>query len=356
MGGLLGALLLGVNRFQRRHYPDSAALQAASITYHFDFTRSFRFFVAVQGAYVLVACVTGAMYAASAVWGESLGLSFLWFIGGIGGSGLMVIVAGGAGLDLMTQLDSNGTPQKKGSAMSRYMKRKLWLILLGGLGVGALGVAFTNLPSLEALQRFAIGVLGVGQIVAYCWGWRKLVEPELKVPKIPKRKGKISLPALMVFNLPFLFVSGGMLCVLATIMFGISWKFLWLGLPLGTIIALGLSHIARIFAAEVRKWHIILRAAGIFMLGYYLLPDKRYIIAWSLIFMGVVGVYFEERSKSTATGEDHGWMLILPEHRGDYQPVINPTRDGLDVRWFQFGLVSLLGLGLLVSAIGFIWG
>ena len=49
-------------------------------------------------------------------------------------------------------------------------------------------------------------------------------------------------------------------------------------------------------------------------------------------------------------------MLILPEHRGDYQPVINPTRDGLDVRWFQFGLVSLLGLGLLVSAIGLFGG
>ena len=356
MGGLLGALLLGVNRFQRRHYPDSAALQAASITYHFDFTRSFRSFVAVQGAYVLVACVTGAMYAASAVWGESLGLSFLWFIGGIAVSGLMVIVAGGAGLDLMTQLDSNGTPQKKGSAMSRYMKRKLWLILLGGLGVGALGVAFTNLPSLEALQRFAIGVLGVGQIVAYCWGWRKLVKPELKVPKIPKRKGKISLPALMVFNLPFLFVSGGMLCVLATIMFGISWKFLWLGLPLGIIIALGFSHIARIFAAEVRIWHIYLRAAGIFMLGCYLLPQLEHIITWILTWVGFGGLYLQRRSESTAIGEDYGWMLILPEHRGDYQPVINPTRDGLDVRWLQFGLVSLLGLGMLVSAIGFIWG
>ena len=356
MGGLLGALLLGVNRFQRRHYPDPATLRAASVTYHFDFTRCFRSFVAVQGAYVLVACVTGAMYAASAVWGKSLGLSFLWFIGGIGGSGLMVIVAGGAGLDLMTQLDSNGTPQKKGSAMSRYMKRKLWLILLGGLGIGALGVAFTNLPSLEALQRFAIGVLGVGQIVAYCWGWRKLVKPELKVPKISKRKGEISLPALMVFNLPFLFVSGGLLCVLATIMFGISWKFLWLGLPLGIIIALGLSHSARIFAAEVRKRHIFLRGAGIFMLGYYLLPDKNYIIMWSIIFFGVAIEYASKTSKSSAADEDHGWMLILPEHRGDYQPVINPTRDGLDVRWFQFGLVSLLGLGLLVSAIGFIWG
>ena len=130
MGGLLGALLLGVNRFQRRHYPDSAALQAASITYHFDFTRSFRSFVAVQGAYVLVACVTGAMYAASPL--ENLGLSFLWFIGGIGASGLMVLAGGAAGLDLMTQLDSSGTPQKKGSAMSRYMQRKLWLLLLGG--------------------------------------------------------------------------------------------------------------------------------------------------------------------------------------------------------------------------------
>ena len=101
----------------------------------------------MQGAYVLVTFVTGAMYAASAVWTrENLGLSFLWFIGGIGVSGLIVIVAGAAGLDLMTQLDSNETPQKKGSAMSRYMKRKLWLILLGGLGIGALGVTFTYLP------------------------------------------------------------------------------------------------------------------------------------------------------------------------------------------------------------------
>ena len=86
------------------------------------------------------------------------------------------------------------------------------------------------------------------------------------------------------------------------------------------------------------------------------MPQKEHILAWTLIWVGVLGVYLQVRSESTAIGEDHGWMLILPEHRGDYQPVINPTRDGLDVRWFQFGLVSLLGLGLLVSAIGFIWG
>ena len=64
----------------------------------------------------------------------------------------------------MTQLDSNETPQKKGSAMSRYMKRKLWLIPLGGLGVGALGVTFTYLPPPDALLRFAIGVLGVDKL------------------------------------------------------------------------------------------------------------------------------------------------------------------------------------------------
>ena len=75
-------------------------------------------------------------------------------------------------------------------------------------------------------------------------------------------------------------------------------------------------------------------------------------------FIGLAGLMAlgTRKTKSTTVDEDHGWMLILPEHRGDYQPVINPTRDGLDVRWFQFGLVSLLGLGLLVSAIGFIWG
>ena len=357
MGGLLGALLLGVNRFQRRHYPDSAALQAASIAYHFDFTKCFRSFVAVHGAFVLVACVTGAVYAASAVWTsalENLGLSFLWFIGGIGASGLMVLAAGAAGLDLMTQLDGDGSSQKNGSAVSRYIKRKLWLILLGGLGIGALGMAFTDLPSSEALQRFCAGSLGVGPIVAYCWGWTKLVQPKLKAPKIPQRKGKINLPALMVFNLPFLFVLGGLLCLGATLMFGIAWKFLWLGLPLGILTALGLSVSNRLFPRVVRNWHFIF---GTGMIGFWLVFFTDNNLFWLLfIFLTVGAAHAEQTAQFTSAGEDHGWMLILPEHRGDYQPVINPTRDGLDVRWFQFGLVSLLGLGLLVSAIGFIWG
>ena len=357
MGGLLGALLLGVNRFQRRHYPDSAALQAASIAYHFDFTKCFRSFVAVHGAFVLVACVTGAVYAASAVWTsalENLGLSFLWFIGGIGASGLMVLAAGAAGLDLMTQLDGDGASQKNGSAVSRYIKRKLWLILLGGLGIGALGVAFTDLPSSEAFQRFCAGSLGVGPIVAYCWGWTKLVQPKLKAPKIPQRKGKINLPALMVFNLPFLFVLGGLLCLGATLMFGIAWEFLWLGLPLGILTALGLSVSNRLFPRVVRNWHFIF---GTGMIGFWLVFFTDNNLFWLLfIFLTVGAAHAEQTTQFTSTDEDHGWMLILPEHRGDYQPVINPTRDGLDVRWFQFGLVSLLGLGLLVSAIGFIWG
>jgi hypothetical protein len=357
MGGLLGALLLGVNRFQRRHYPDSAALQAASIAYHFDFTKCFRSFVAVHGAFVLVACVTGAVYAASAVWTsalENLGLSFLWFIGGIGASGLLVFAAGAAGLDLMTQLDGDGASQKNGSAVSRYIKRKLWLILLGGLGIGALGVAFTDLPSSEAFQRFCAGSLGVGPIVAYCWGWTKLVQPKLKAPKIPQRKGKINLPALMVFNLPFLFVLGGLLCLGATLMFGIAWEFLWLGLPLGILTALGLSVSNRLFPRVVRNWHFIF---GTGMIGFWLVFFTDNNLFWLLfIFLTVGAAHAEQTTQFTSTDEDHGWMLILPEHRGDYQPVINPTRDGLDVRWFQFGLVSLLGLGLLVSAIGFIWG
>ena len=359
MGGLLGALLVGVNRFQRRHYPDAAALRAASITYHFDFTRCFRSFVAVQGAYVLVACVTGAAYAAVEPFflgGVSFGLCFLWFIGGVGGSGLMVIVAGAVGLDLMTQLDVNGPPQKEGSAVSRYVKRKLWLILLGGLGIGALGGAFTGLPSSEALQRFVIGSLGIGQIVAFCWGGAKLVKPKLKAPKIPQRKGQQNLPALMVFNLPFLFVLGGLLWLGATVLFGISWVYLWLGLPLGILLALGLSVSTRLYPVVVRKWQFILSFAGILTFGLCLISDDYRFFWW--IFIGLTGVmvYAIQKYHSISDDEDHGWMLILPEHRGDYQPVINPTRDGLDVRWFQFGLVSLLGLGLIVSAIGFIWG
>ena len=355
MGGLLGALLLGVNRFQRRHYPDSAALQAASITYHFDFTRSFRSFVALQGAYVLVACVTGAMYASSAVWGDSLGLSFLWFIGGIGGSGLMVVIAGAAGLDLMTQLDSSGTPQKKGSALSRYMKRKLWLILLGGLVIAALGVAFRGMPASEVCWSFAIGSLGIGQAVAYCWGGAKLVEPKLQVPKIQQRKGKLNLPALMVFNMPFLFVLGGLLWAGAIVLFGISWKFLWLGLPLGILLALGLSIGTRIFPRMVRYWQNILcmPAIAAFVLDW-LVWDGFF---W-LGFIGLAGLMAlgARKTKSTTVDEDHGWMLILPEHRGDYQPIINPNRNGLDVRWFQLGTVCLVILALVISAGSFVWG
>ena len=93
------------------------------------------------------------------------------------------------------------------------------------------------------------------------------------------------------------------------------------------------------------------------MIGFWLVFFTDNNLFWLLfIFLTVGAAHAEQTTQFTSTDEDHGWMLILPEHRGDYQPVINPTRDGLDVRWFQFGLVSLLGLGLLVSAIGFIWG
>ena len=160
----------------------------------------------------------------------------------------------------------------------------------------------------------------------------------------------------MVFNLPFLFVLGGLLWLGATVLFGISWVYLWLGLPLGILLALGLSVSTRLYPVVVRKWQFILSLAGILTFGLCLISDDYRFFWW--IFIGLTGVmvYAIQKYHSISDDEDHGWMLILPEHRGDYQPVINPTRDGLDVRWFQFGLVSLLGLGLLVSAIGFIWG
>ena len=93
------------------------------------------------------------------------------------------------------------------------------------------------------------------------------------------------------------------------------------------------------------------------MCGFWLVFFSDNNLYW-LVFIFMTGMMAnaEQTAEFASTGEDHGWMLILPEHRGDYQPVINPTRDGLDVRWFQFALVSLLGLGLLISAIGFIWG
>ena len=212
------------------------------------------------------------------------------------------------------------------------------------------------MPSSEVFQRFVIGSLGIGQIVAFCWGGAKLVKPKLKAPKIQQRKGELNLPALMVFNLPFLFVLGGLLWVGATVLFGISWAYLWLGLPLGILLALGLSVSTRLYPVVVRKWQFILSLAGILTFGLCLISDDYRFFWWLFIGLTGAGVYAIQKFYSISDDEDHGWMLILPEHRGDYQPVVNPTRDGLDVRWFQFGLVSLLGLGLIVSAIGFIWG
>ena len=354
MGGFFGACLLGITRYRKTRYPDAQSLQAASRVEHFDFTRCFRVFLALQGAYVLVACATGVLYALGWSLTDKFGLTVLWFSVGIGGAGLLVFGAGAVGLNLLTQLDRKIAPGTNGSAASRYLLRKLWVILFGGVLVGGTGLGIVQ-EQPDFMENFMIGSLGLGQAVAYFWGGTKLVQPKQSAPKISSRQGALRIAAILSFNLPLLFVLSAALWAGVMLLTGGSWKHLWWGMPIGFLMALGLCMGARAFPRIIRYWQNILGIPAIaaFVLDWLVWPGFFW---WGFVGLAAMMAFGTRKTRSTTGEEDQGWMLVLPEHRGDYQPVIHPTRDGLEVRWFQFCAVCLVILALSISAGGYVWG
>ena len=368
MGVVIGCGLFQLKRVRRKIYPDAESFQAASKTEYFGFTRGFRTFIASQGAYVLVSAAvatplafvwTGGVFSDANVLGFLLGI-FL----GTGVSFLIVLGAGAAGLDLMPPLDNYISPSSGGSTVPRFVKRKVWQIILGGMVLGGLGYAWFQAPLSDWVGLFLKRGLVWGQLVAVFWWsstfWSIKVNKDRKVPVLPLKKPVkmlptkwVPAPAFILFNLPLLIVLGCLLALLPVV-FGAPARWLWLYFPLGIAVAIALSALVKRHPRLLRRWRelVFFPALVAMALGLFFGSDSFFIIFLLVLGMMVVGV---SSTNSKKTEESVEGILVLPEKRGDYRPVINPDRSGVQIRWASLLGIVLVVLMLLSSSGFFVW-
>ena len=368
MAVVMGCGLFQLKRLRRKLYPDIESFQAASKTEYFEFTRGFRTFIASQGAYLLVSAAvaipltfvwTGGIFSDATVPGFLLGI-FL----GIGVSFLIVLGAGAAGLDLMPPLDNYASPSNGGSAVIRFVKRKGWQMILGGIVLGGLGYAWAQEPLSDWVGLFLKRGLVWGQLVAVFWWsstfWSIKVNKDRKVPVLPLKKPVkmlptkwIPTPAFILFNLPLLIVLGCLLA-LVPVVFGAPARWLWLYFPLGIAVAIALSALVKRHPRLLRRWRelVFFPALVAMALGLFFGSDSFFIIFLLVLGMMVVGV---SSTNSQKTEEAVKGMLILPEKRGDYSPVIHPDRNEVQIRWGSLIGVSSVVIMLLISSGSYLW-
>ena len=163
----------------------------------------------------------------------------------------------------------------------------------------------------------------------------------------------VPTPAFILFNLPFLIVSGCLLALLPVV-FGTSAKWLWFYFPLGVAVAIALSALVKRHPRLLRRWRELCSYPALvaFTLDMLVWNDSFFIVFPLVMGMIVVGVSFSDSSK---TEEAVKGMLILPEKRGDYRPVINPDRNGVQIRWGSLAGVVTVVILLLISSGFFVW-
>ena len=213
---ILGCGLFQLKRLRKKVYPDAERFQAASKAEYFEFTRGFRTFVASQGAFVLVSAAVATpltFFWTDGVFGDATFSGFLLGVFlGTGVSFLMVLGAGAGGLDLMPPLDNCLSPSSRGSATSRFIKRKVWQVALGGVVLGGLGYAWMQEPLKDWVGLFLKRGLVWGQLVAVFWlssnFWSSKLNKDIEVPVLPLKKQVkmlptkwIPTPLFILFNL-----------------------------------------------------------------------------------------------------------------------------------------------------------
>ena len=365
---VMGCGLFQLKTLRRKMYPDTESFQAASKTEYFGFTRGFRTFIASQGAYVLVSAAVATPLAF--VWtggvfpdANILGLLLSIFLG-VGVSFLFVLGAGAAGLDLMPHLDNHVLPSSGGSATLRFVKRKVWQVILGGIVLGGLGYAWDQAPLSDWVGLFLKRGLVWGQLVAVFWWsssfWSIKLNKDEKVPVLPPKKSVkmlpakwVPAPAFILFNLPFLIVSGCLFALLPVV-FGVSAKWLWLYFPMGVAAAIAISALVKRHPRLLRRWRALAFYPSLvaMSLGLFFGSDSFFIIFLLVVGMMIVGL---SSTNSKETEESVEGILVLPEKRGDYRPVINPDRSEVQIRWGSLMSVSLVVIILLVSSGLFVW-
>jgi hypothetical protein len=190
--------------------------------------------------------------------------------------------------------------------------------------------------------------------------WSIKVNKDRKVPVLPLKKPVkmlptkwVPAPAFILFNLPLLIVLGCLLALLPVV-FGAPARWLWLYFPLGIAVAIALSALVKRHPRLLRRWRelVFFPALVAMALGLFFGSDSFFIIFLLVLGMMVVGV---SSTNSQKTEESVEGILILPEKRGDYRPVINPDRSGVQIRWASLLGIVLVVLMLLSSSGFFVW-
>ena len=370
--GLMGLGLFKLNRMKKARFPDAEALTAGAKNEYIEFARGFRTFIAVQGGGLLVAAAVGAMIL---VWDTTRWDSFevegqpgviltysvwsfiLWMIMGMALAAPMVMALGAAGLDLMPTLDRKFNPSKAGSAVKRFLQRKLWHIVLSGLVFGAFVSVIKVEPVQYWLHLWLKWSLIFGLIPGYLWVRNTGKVISVKRPSAPK---SFSISSLFIFNLPLLTLLAAVLAIMVALMTGINWLHLWWVTPLMLLAATILVGVMKSFPGLLMNWwwFVIIAAviAGLCDIGLHSYAGAFWIV-FALAFAG--WGYSEKMLRKSI--RDQEWqsnslsVLRFPKKKEDYRPVIHPDRNGVQIRWGSLAGVVTVVILLLASSGFFVW-
>ena len=365
--GLMGLGLFQLSRTRKKRFPDDETLQAGAKEGYIEFTRGFRAFVASQGGVFLVAGAVGALILVldTREWGfEVAGQSgylyysawslIPWMLLGMALTIPLVMGLGAAGLDLMPTLDRKVEPWTSGSATTRFLLRKLWHIVFLGLVFGA----FVSVGKVDPIQSwFHLWVkwsLVAGLIAGMVW--TRGAGKQIDRPRPLSRKPFV-VTSLLMFNLPLLFMFSGVGAVLVALMFGVNWLYLWWMIPISFTLALLLVAVVK-SAPElmVQGFGFLVGAAllgglvdlaldfeGAFWLGF-----------GTISFLLILGM--ANRPFPVIPGKTNNlWILIPLKKKEEYREVIQPDRNGIQIRWGSLIGVVTVVIMLLISSGVFIW-
>ncbi len=363
----LGLGGLQMRRVEDSMFPTSEEKQAAAKAGYIDFWHGFRHFLAAQGGFVLVAVATGAVVL---IWNTASiyqfdnangrvfyrpGPVFSWTLAGMGLAGLGVMMLGAAGVNLMPTLDRKVQPTIAGSAIMRFALRKIWHIILIGLIFGAVISVSLVEPIRFWWDLWLKWSLGIGMVVACCWNGAKLISKEKEIKPLPRtRPGQFRV--LQFFNLPLLtaitlLATGGVM-----LLGQFHWLQLWWITPLiGLGITLALAALQTV-PRLLRHWMEILFFPAIVALicDWLVWPNSPnhpfWIVLGILSGLFALGICLTEGKKT-----ESGWLLFIPPSRSQFQPVLNPDKSGLQVRWGSLLIIVAATLLLVASAAKWAW-
>jgi hypothetical protein len=273
----------------------------------------------------------------------------------MGLAGLGVMILGAAGVNLMPTLDRKVQPTIAGSAIMRFALRKIWHIILIGLIFGAVISVSLVEPIRFWWDLWLKWSLGIGMVVACCWNGAKLISKEKEIKPLPRtRPGQFRV--LQFFNLPLLtaitlLATGGVM-----LLGQFHWLQLWWITPLiGLGITLALAALQTV-PRLLRHWMEILFFPAIVALicDWLVWPNSPnhpfWIVLGILSGLFALGICLTEGKKT-----ESGWLLFIPPSRSQFQPVLNPDKSGLQVRWGSLLIIVAATLLLVASAAKWAW-